>query len=224
MKYVKIFGKSLIIAAISLFIISCGKKDTPAPQEDELPNGEETPLDHSFTIKEGETGWKFEANGTLYEGTARIVGSMETDKSFPVDFWLGPQSIGGFGFLPQKTGTFKSGYDFGKGNGTYGNNYYLTSSLKVGGETYYAYSSHVYGFLEQDKIEGAECTVQIVKYTLKHTTYKFMGSTYSGLIGNADGLFKGTFKTKDGSKSITIIKGEFRTESKLPTGAEVVGQ
>jgi hypothetical protein len=124
--------------------------------------------------------------------------------------------------LPKSTGVFTSGHDFGPGDGTNGNNVYLNVFLQVEGETYYAYSSHAYGFLETERVEGSECKLKISNYSGDYTTYRWWNMTLTSFIGEVEVLFAGTFKTKDGSKTIKVEKGEIRIFYELPEGAELV--
>lgn len=213
----KISGKIFLAAIAGLVLLtSCNKDDDTKPD-----NNSNIDVSHSFTLTE-DNSFKFMVDGTEYDGTLRIINSLNNQLYLSVDLMNSSlSSVGGI-TLPKNEGEFLSGYDFGEGSGTNGNNVYLNMFLMVEGETYYAYSSHAYGFLEDDRIEGTECKLKIIKFTGDYTTYTWGNMTLTTFIGEVEVLFAGTFKTKDGSKTIKVEKGEIRIFYELPEGAEII--
>lgn len=209
-----------LIASLAIFLLAgCSKDD-----DNNLKGNDNSDIDlsHSFTLSEDNT-YTFFVDGVEYGGPLRVINSMNNSLYLSVDLMASGNlaSIGGLP-LPKSEGEFLSGYDFGPGNGTNGNNIYLNVFLKIEGETYYAYSSHAYGFLETERVEGSECKLKITKFTGDYTTYNFWNMTLTSFIGEAHVLFAGTFKTKDGSKTVNIERGQILIREELPDGAELI--
>ncbi len=125
--------------------------------------------------------------------------------------------------LPQKAGTFKSGCDFGAGEGTLNENrnVFLVSGLHLD-EKVYAFSPNPYGRI--DRIEGANVYFNVFESSIKRVKYQI------GRIGHIIGYtgiqklkFAGTCKTANRSKSLSVTKGRlYLYQYTLPAGAEVV--
>lgn len=198
-----------------LAVTACSKDDDDSINDNTLW--------HEFTLTEVNT-YKFYADGAVHEGTLRVVNSLNTSLYLAVDMMKGNSLFSSIGRvpLPKSIGIFYSGHDFGPGQGTEGNNIYLSVALIIDDETYYAYSAHAYGFLESERVEGSECKLNIIEFSGDYVNYRFMNMTLTGFVGETKVLFTGTFKTKDGSKTIEIENGEMYILEELPSGAELL--
>lgn len=174
---------------------------------------------HGYTLTTNNT-YQFIVGEDTVAGDLRMLNSLNNNLYLSLDLGFGS---GGF-ILPKKTGNFKSGYNFGPANGTEGNNAYLNVFLTYKGEKYYAYSSHAYGYREQDLIPDSECRITIKKFEGDYKIveiWSFSGyGQYTLFMGDVEVLFEGTFKTKDGSKSIDVKKGQIKAFDE-PNGTTV---
>lgn len=205
----------------SALILSCTDGDdlNPDEQNQEASND----LNFPFNLSGDESQYVMEIDGVEVKNKAEILNTLNVDKSISVNFW-GPSNDFNFGtiyWIPLGKGTYEAGHNLGAGNGTNGNNLFMTAFVKKGNVKHFAYSAHEYGFLESEKVPGSSCTVKILTFDGKQTTYKFMNGTYNLFIGTVEGQFAGTFKTKDG-QSVKVTKGQFRIVQKLPPGAVIV--
>lgn len=208
----------VILASISMACTDGGDMD---PDNDQQASNE---LNFPFTLTTEENLYTMEIDGVEVRNTAEIANTLNVDKTITVSFW-GPNNdfaFGGIYWIPLGTGTFETGRNLGPGNGTNGNNLYMTAFVKKNNVKHFAYSAHEYGFLESEKIPGSSCTVKITKFEGKQTSFKFMNGNLSLFIGTVEGQFAGTFKTKEG-QTIKVTKGQFRIVQKLPPGAVVNG-
>lgn len=206
----------LALTVLILPIISCSKDG----DDDLLNNGKEG-LNYPFTIEEGNSEWRFEVNGKEYKGSTGWVNSLNSNKFLSI-YFDGSFPYGGISWVPYQAGTYKSGQDLGEGSGSVTGKLYFTSSVNVDGEKYYSHSHNEYGDVEEDIIPGTSSTYTIKKFEGGFKQVKTFYGTYRMFIGEVSGLFEGTFKTADGSKSVEVTKGEFRLVSKLNSGDEIV--
>lgn len=209
------------ISLVSCLFISCSESEDMEPDDDQMTTNE---LDFPFTLTGEESSYSMEIDGVEVKNYAEILNSLNVDKSISVNFW-GPSndfSFAGISWIPLGTGTYKAGHNLGPGNGTEGNNLFMVAFVKKGTTKHFAYSSHAYGYLEDERIPGSSCTVKIVTFDGKQTSYNFMNGNYSQFIGTVEGQFAGTFKTKEGQE-VKVTKGQFRIVQKLPPGAVVNG-
>ena len=210
------FFKCLMVAGV---LVSCTEGSDMDPDD---PQQVTEDLDFQFTLTGEESSYSMEIDGVEVKNYAEILNSLNVDKSISVNFW-GPSNdfnFAGISWIPLGTGTYKAGHDLGPGNGTEGNNLFMVAFVKKGNTKHFAYSAHAYGYLENERIPGSTCTVKIIKFDGKQTSYKFMNTNLSQFIGTVEGQFAGTFKTKDGQE-VKVTKGQFRIVQKLPPGAVV---
>lgn len=199
-------NKSNIIYLLfmSFMIVACSEEELIDEQD-----GESGSLKHEFTLTNNNT-YQFIVGEDTVKGDVYRVNSLNNNLYLSLDLGIGR---GGF-MLPKITGNFKSGYDFGPADGTEGNNAFLNVFLTYKGEKYYAYSSHAYGYREQDLIPGSECRITIKKFEGDYKIVEIWGLSgygrYTLFMGDVEVLFEGTFKTKDGSKSIDVKKGQMK--------------
>ncbi|GMQ24712.1 hypothetical protein Aoki45_13940 [Algoriphagus sp. oki45] len=209
--------KGMILALFAGLFVSCTDGEDVDPDD---PQQATNDLNFPFTLTGDESSYSMEIDGVEVKNYAEILNTLNVDKSISVNFW-GPSNdfnFGGFYWIPLGVGTYEAGHDLGPGNGTNGNNLFMTAFVKKGNVKHYAYSAHEYGFLESERIPGSSCTVKINKFEGKQTRYSFMNGTFSLFIGTVEGQFAGTFKTKDGQE-VKVTKGQFRIVQKLPPGA-----
>ncbi|GMQ30870.1 hypothetical protein Aconfl_35130 [Algoriphagus confluentis] len=205
------------LLSIGVVMASCADGEDLDPDD---PQQLSNDLNFPFTLTGEESQYEMEIDGVEVSNYAEILNTLNVDKSISVNFW-GPSNdfnFGGFYWIPLGAGTYEAGHDLGPGNGTFGNNLFMTAFVKKGNVKHYAYSAHEYGFLESERIPGSSCTVKINKFEGKQTRYSFMNGTFSLFIGTVEGQFAGTFKTKDGQE-VKVTKGQFRIVQKLPPGA-----
>lgn len=209
--------KGMVLALFAGLFVSCTDGEDVDPDD---PQQATNDLNFPFTLSGDESRYVMEIDGVEVSNYAEILNTLNVDKSISVNFW-GPSNdfnFGGFNWIPLGVGTYEAGHDLGPGNGTFGNNLFMTAFVKKGNVKHYAYSAHEYGFLESERIPGSSCTVKINKFEGKQTRYSFMNGTFSLFIGTVEGQFAGTFKTKDGQE-VKVTKGQFRIVQKLPPGA-----
>jgi hypothetical protein len=205
----------------SLIMISCSESGDMEPDDDDQMTSVD--LNFPFTLTGEESSYSMEIDGVEVKNTAEILNSLNVDKSISVNFW-GPNNdfnFAGISWIPLSKGTYQAGHDLGPGNGTFGNNLFMVAFVKKGNVKHFAYSAHEYGFLAEERIPGSSCTVKIITFEGKQTSYKFMNGTFSQFIGTVEGQFAGTFKTKQGQE-VKVTKGQFRIVRKLPPGAEAI--
>ncbi len=208
------------ILMVGVLFISCSDSSDMDPDD---PQQVTEDLDFAFTLTGEESSYSMEIDGVEVKNYAEILNSLNVDKSISVNFW-GPSNdfnFAGISWIPLGTGTYKAGHDLGPGNGTEGNNLFMVAFTKKDAKKYFAYSAHAYGYLENERIPGSSCTVKIITFEGKQTSYKFLNGTYSQFIGTVEGQFAGTFKTKEGQE-VKVTKGQFRIVQKLPPGAEEI--
>lgn len=180
---------------------------------------DENSVEHEFSLTEVNT-YRFEVDTNVVQGGLRVLNSLNNSLYVSVDMYTGHGVI-----LPKQKGNFISGHDFGPANGTEGNNAYLNVHLTYKNEKYYAYSAHAYGYREQDLVPDSECRISIVEYEGDYKQVELWGLSgwggpYTLFMGTIKVLFEGTFKTKDGSKSIEVSKGEMYIFN-VPNGTTV---
>jgi hypothetical protein len=216
----KLTNNQIWILAFAILLISCSDGGDMAPDDDQPLTND---LSFPFTLTGDESSYSMGIDGVEVKNTAEILNTLNVDKSFSVNFW-GPNNdfnFGGINWIPLGKGTYEAGHDLGPGNGTFGNNLFMMAFVKKGGVKHFAYSAHEYGFLAEERIPGSSCTVKIITFEGKQTSYKFMNGTFSQFIGTIEGQFAGTFKTKEGQE-VKVTKGQFRIVRKLPPGAEAI--
>lgn len=214
--------KWIWLAAVAGVLVSCADSSDMDPDDQQEKTSDN--LDFPFTLTGEESSYSMEIDGVEVKNTAEILNTLNVNKSISVNFW-GPSNdfnFAGINWIPLGIGTYKSGHDLGPGNGTFGNNLFMMAFVKKNNIKHFAYSAHEYGFLESEKIPGSSCTVKIIKFEGKQTSYSFMNGTFNQFIGTVEGQFAGTFKTKEGQE-IKVTKGQFRIIRKLPPGAVIVG-
>lgn len=194
----KFFQFSIAVVFLAFLSASCSNESlTETPDQ----------LEHKFTLTQDNT-YQYEVNGETFTGDVFVTNSLNNNLYVAVDLGYGKGGLQ----LPKAAGTYKSGHDFGPANGTEGNNAFLNVFLTYEGEKYYAYSSHAYGYLEENKITGSQCIIQIQKFEGDYKDVEILGMSGYGkyvlFVGDVEVLFAGTFKTKDGSKSIKVEKGQ----------------
>jgi hypothetical protein len=215
MQKFKTFAQALLIAFV---LVSCND-DMDAPEGD-------NDLIHEVTLTDGETGYKFEADGVSYTGFTRMPGSIEKYWVFNFFDESNNSYTGSLNWIPKEVGTYKAGDKLGAGNGTYGNDLFINAFIQIDNTKYYAYSWHDYGYLEDRRILDSSCTIRLTKVDGETMTYnqRFGNiATYTivQFIGVIEGIFSGKFTSIEG-ESIVVTKGEFRVENVLPDNAEVV--
>ncbi len=206
----------VIVVGVLMSCTEGGEMDPDDPQQ------ASNDLNFPYTLTTEENVYKMEIDGVEVTNTAEIANTLNVDKTITIGF-LGPANdfaFGGIYWIPLGVGTYETGRNLGPGNGTNGNNLFMTAFVKKNNVKHFAYSAHEYGFLESEKIPGSSCTVKINKFEGKQTSFSFMNGTYSLFIGTVEGQFAGTFKTKDGQE-LKVTKGQFRIVQKLPPGATV---
>ncbi|WP_111672543.1 hypothetical protein [Algoriphagus litoralis] len=216
----KLTGNLIWLLAITILLFSCSEGGDMAPDEDQPQTND---LSFPFTLTGEESSYSMEIDGVEVKNYAEILNTLNVDKSISVNLW-GPGNdfnFAGFYWIPLGVGTYEAGHDLGPGEGTFGKNLFMTAFVKKDNVKHYAYSAHEYGFLEEERIPGSSCTVKIITFDGKQTSYKFMNGTFSQFIGTVEGQFAGTFKTKAGQE-VKVSKGQFRIVQKLPPGAEVI--
>lgn len=214
----KVFPWILGLTMMAL-IVSCTDSEEMDPDDPQISND----LNFEFTLTGNESNYSMKIDGVEVQNSAEILNSLNTDKSISLNFW-GPNfdfDFAGISWIPLGTGTYQTGHNLGTGNGTEGNDLFMVAFVKQDGEKHYAYSSHAYGYLEDERIPGSSCTVEIITFEGGQTTYEFMNGTYSLFIGTVEGKFAGTFKTKEG-KEVNVTNGQFRIVRELPPGAVVL--
>ncbi|GAB2498310.1 hypothetical protein [Algoriphagus taiwanensis] len=209
--------KGMILALFAGLFVSCTDSEDVDPDD---PQQASNDLNFPFTLSGDESRYVMEIDGVEVSNYAEILNTLNVDKSISVNLW-GPSNdfnFGSFYWIPLGTGTYEAGHDLGPGNGTNGNNLFMTAFVKKDNVKHFAYSAHEYGFLESERIPGSSCTVKIITFEGKQTRYNFMNGTFTQFIGTVEGQFAGTFKTKEG-REIKVTKGQFRIVQKLPPGA-----
>lgn len=209
------------LAALSVLIVllmACGNENTPEPESEDM----DPALEFDFTLPEGETAYSMKIDGTLTEGYVEILNSLEIDKSISLNLWNGNDfDFASISWLPISEGIFTTGYDLGVGNGTQGNRLYMVAKVKKDDKHHYAYSSHAYGFLEDELIPDSYCKVRVRKLDGAYVTYDLLGWRLTSFIGEVEGQFAGTFISEEGNQ-VEVTEGQFRVVNELPAGAEVV--
>ncbi|MDX5340702.1 MAG: hypothetical protein LPK25_16875 [Cyclobacteriaceae bacterium] len=212
--------KWMCVLVFSGLILACTDGEDLAPDDSQQEASND--LNFPFTLSGDESSYSMEIDGVEVKNRAEILNTLNVGKSISVNLW-GPNNDFNFStiyWIPNGKGTYEAGHNLGAGNGTNGNDLFMTAFVKKNNVKHFAYSAHEYGFLESEKIPGSSCTVKILTFEGKQTTYTFMNGTYNLFIGTVEGQFAGTFKTKDG-KEIKVTKGQFRIVQKLPPGAVV---
>ncbi|MHA7128062.1 hypothetical protein [Algoriphagus namhaensis] len=209
----------MCMAFIAVLFFACTDSGDTDPMDPDEPVND---LNFPFTLTSGESRYVMEIDGVEVSNSAEILNTLNVDKSITVNFW-GPNDFefASFYWIPLGTGTYETGHNLGPGNGTNGNNLFMTAFVKKDNQKYYAYSSHQYGFLEDQRIPNSSCTVKILKFEGKQTTYRHFNMTLSLFIGTVEGQFAGTFRTQDG-REVKVTKGQFRIVRELPPGAEII--
>ncbi|MEQ8470366.1 MAG: hypothetical protein RIC35_04235 [Marinoscillum sp.] len=208
----------LLIITVVLLALACSNENDPLPEDKP-----DVALDFPYTYSEGETGYSMNINGTLISDHAEILNTLETDKTLSLNFWNGTDyDFAGISWLPLAEGVHETGYNNGKGNGTFDdNNLYMVAKVKSGDKHHYAYSSHAYGYLEDALLPGSVCKVKIRTLEGSYTRYLLFGYELIQFIGVVEGQFAGTFMASDGAR-IEVTEGQFRIENTLPDGAEII--
>ncbi|SFG56184.1 hypothetical protein SAMN04487988_10564 [Algoriphagus hitonicola] len=215
----KVFTSWILGLMMVALMVSCTESEDMDPDDPQISND----LDFEFTLSGDESSYSMLIDGEEVENYAEILNSLNTDKSISINFW-GPGNdfdFSGISWIPLGTGTYETGHNLGPGNGTEGNDLFMVAFVKKDNEKHFAYSSHAYGYLEDERIPGSSCTVEIITFEGGQTTYEFMNGTYSLFIGIVEGKFAGTFKTKEG-KEVKVTNGQFRIVRELPPGATVI--
>lgn len=208
-----------ILMIIIVMAYACDEKVDPELEDERIA--------HPLTFTTGESGFRFEANGVLYDDVAAVGSSAENNNLYPVIFRTTnpPVTVGTINWLPMRTGVFNAGDNMGVGVGSAGNDIKINAFVEIEGVKYYAYSSHAYGFLEENIIPESSCIIKVQKLEGEFKNYRMtFGShtvTVEGFLGIVEGLFAGDFRSETG-ELMEITKGEFRIESTLPENAELL--
>jgi hypothetical protein len=164
--------------------------------------------------------------GALWEGIAFVASSVEDQHVIEFRDEFGFPNLGTLYWIPRAVGTYQAGDNLGDGVGTLGGDLHLTAFVKREDETFYAYSSHVYGYREDGLIPGSGCTIRVDRHEGEFVTYRqSFGSVatvdVTQFIGVIEGVFAGTFISEAGV-SAEVTNGEFRIENELPEGVTVL--
>lgn len=212
-----LFPLIIILLSVAFLVTNCTKdEDSPI---NEGPANDPEALNYPFTIPEGETEWKMIVNGEEYSGGVTIYNSLNTDHlvNFAFD---GSYPYGGVSWLPMETATIEGGDLIENVAGSATGEAYFNMSVNVNGTKYYAYSTDAYAHNEEYLVPGTSVKMTVKKMEGEYVTYKLMGFALTNFVGEIDALFEGEFKTKDGTESITVERGEIRVFEELPPGAE----
>lgn len=209
----------MLLALTFIFATSCEKDE--AVKDDEGKENNEGALSYDFTLDENEEGWRCVVDGETYGGSISIVNSLNKEYFIPLGL-VASAKYGGIDWLPKKEGTFRTGEKLSDIAGSATGDAYFSMSVIIDGLQYYAYSSNAYGTREEDRVYDTEATVTITKFDGDYIPYTLVGMNLNSFIGEVDLLFEGTFKTKDGSKTIEVTRGEVRVRKELPPSAKLI--